>query len=111
MAAISTVYISELCRMIGIEQFNNCSLILFAYVSGICVNLSTNWVHTTCSVIGSQVYYFLRLGIHFHDFPVSLIAICAVCCCFYVVNIIVFEVSQKQDKVFINKFSNLSLSM
>ena len=105
------MYVSEIWRIIGIEHYNNLALILFAYSAGIWINLSQDWTYSTFWMIGSLVYYFSRLGFHFMEFPVSFITICLVCCLFYIVNIIVFEISQKQDKVLINKFSHLSLSM
>lgn len=111
MSYIGAFYITELWRIVGIQNFNNCSLLLFAYSAGICINLSSSWKFTSACIFGNMVYFFTRLGFHFNEFPVNLITICVICWVFYLVNIIVFEISQKQDKALINKFSALSLSM
>lgn len=111
MSFIAAFYVAELCNLVGIESFNNCILIMFAYTSGICMNLSNQWKSTAICVLGSMGYFFLRLGIHFHEFKVDLITICLICCVFYIANVVVFELSARQDKALINKFSNMGLSM
>ena len=111
MTLISSVYITELVGLIGIENFNNCILILFSYTIGVSTNLSTSWRSTTLSMAMNISYYFIRLGVRFSEFKVDLLAICVLCSAFYIFNILVHEMSLRQDKVLINKFSTLSTSI
>ena len=79
MTFIASVYLTELVGIIGEEHFSNCIMVLFTYTIGISTNLSSNWKHTTLSLLVNISYYFIRLGIRFTHFPLSMIATCILC--------------------------------
>jgi hypothetical protein len=111
MTLVASIYITELVSLIGIEHFNNCILVLFSYTISVSTNLSTSWKNTAVSMFLNISYYFIRLGIKFNEYKVDFLAICIVCCGFYLFNVIVHEMSLRQDKMLINKFSTLSTSI
>ena len=110
-SCIGTLYITELSRLGGPEYFNTLALTLFAFIASLILNFSTGIQNSTICMGASLVYYILRLGFHFNDFSVSFSALILISGAFYLVNQLFFEISKKKEKVLIQKFATLSLSM
>lgn len=87
------------------------ALALFAFITGLILNLWTEVRYSAIWMGGSVVYYIINLGFQFDEFPISFSALIIICWAFFIVNQVFLKMSEEKDKFLNKKWSTLNLSM
>lgn len=105
------MYSISLGGVAGISHYSTIYIGLFAYVSGVCTNLSLDIKDSCCILAASTVVFTAVLGIAFKEIQLGIVVVAVASAAFYAINLFIKENNKEKETEEVAKISNFSISM